>query len=258
MGDLISFEGKRSWIQIKRFFTGIGEQASSIASEYQSLMLNDPRRAIGELNSFLDRVRNINNGRGWESFCGGPNDDVTVPLLNIVGSLYPHLDRPSKTEGLRQCLGYLDRLNYFYSQNNVVRIDEPLLVRDIVISSRGLYWCGYEKYLKILDQNGSWSDFYPHIQQADSEFWLALAVTRPKHASLEVRTRFYKMFPSLMDRTLDAISGITYEESSRCHEKEGKTLEEDVNASLEMYDVNLHDRMRQKMSEKSWINLENR
>lgn len=204
--------------------------------------------------SFLDQVRGINGSRWCESIAGGPNTDFTVPILGIIGAMYPYLENDQQREGLVRCLDYLDGINCLYSQNHVQRIDEPWLVRDIIIS-RPAYWCGYEQYTALLKEHPAWADFSKRIDTADSEFWLAIAVTRHKYSSLEVRTRFYKNFPELTDRTLDAIAGITFEESRRCHEGCKKTLEEDIADSMAMYDPLLHRDIYQKMGEKNWILL---
>ena len=240
--------------KVQTFFETLRSQAGETFCQFDQLMQEDPKKAMEALPSFLDSVRAKSGDRWIESLAGGPNHDVTVPLLNIVGAVYLDLDRETRTAGLRQCLSYLDGINCMYSADHVGRIDAPLLVGDIIIN-RPPYWAGYQEYAKALEHIKEWKNFQPLIENAKSEFWLTLSVFRQKYTSLEIRTRYFQHYPSLVDRSLDALAGILFEESSRCHENDGKTLQEDLDESFAMYDPVLHDRLHRKMEEKKWIKV---
>jgi len=83
--------------------------AEDIVQEYAELMLRSPSKALQKLPEFIKNSRGINRDRAFiEAIAGGPNHDWTGPLLNIVGSLYPLLNRADRELGLRQCLDFLD------------------------------------------------------------------------------------------------------------------------------------------------------
>lgn len=234
-------------------------RANEVANSYLQLMLENPILAIRQLPKFIEQARDINEGgaRGFvEAVAGGPNYDWTAPMLDIIGIVYPELDKESRKEGLLGCLGFLDRLNYFNSQNNVELINEPWLVADIIIN-RGLYWCGYAQYCDLLERCKKWPDFQKEIKSARSEFWLSLAVVQPECSSLEVRANYYKQFSGLIDRTQDAIAAMTFNHAQDANKRDGTSIEGYIEKSLSKYDVLLHEAIRRKMKEEKWIRLNN-
>ncbi len=219
-------------------------------------MIEDPSDAIKRLPDFLNKARNINPERSFvEAVAGGPNHDWTAPMLDIIGMVYPSMDKELRKKGLLQCLGFLDMLNYFNSQDNVELINEPWLAADIVIN-RPLYWCGYGQYCNLLSHNKRWEEVSEKRISARSEFWLSIAVSRPKYSSLEVRMKYYKEYPDIMDRTMDAIAGISYTHAVHANQNENIAIEDYIKKSLSKYDPLLHESIREKMKEKKWIELE--
>ncbi|MBU1202354.1 MAG: hypothetical protein KJ583_06555 [Nanoarchaeota archaeon] len=236
-------------------FEKLNKNASVIIDEYYRLVLENPLEAVEKLPFFIDKVRNVNPNNSFvEAVAGGPNHDWTAPMLDTLGIIYPTLERSVREVGLIKSLSFLDELNYFNAQNNVELISEPWLVRDIIVS-RPMYWCGYKQYCDLLEENKKWSEFSGHIQSAKSEFWMALAVTRPKYSSLEIRANFYKEFPDLIDRTKDAIAAIIYENAKIANEREGKLVDEYIDEQLLKYDSVFHNDIRKKMNEKKWIKI---
>lgn len=257
MGELLDFEKPFRERMVGRLMEQCGtmnQQAGVVANGYFELMMKDPTKAIQRLPEFIERARDINPVRGYESMAGGPNQDWIGPLFNIVGTVYPALDRTAREQGLRQCMNFLDGLNYSYSQNHVELINEPWLASDIVIT-RPLYWCGYEHYCNVAKQNKSWKNFSGTMKSAKSAFWLAMAVTHPEYASLEVRKNFYEQFPTLMDRTKDALAAMAAVYGGRKAEKEGLELEVCIGERLATHDPLLHEDIRAKIEEKKWIVL---
>src|SRR3989344_970605 len=256
MGDVINFEEEARKRQVDKMILtmgGMNYDARNIAGSYYQLMLEDPLKAIKELSLYIDKARDINPS-GIEAMAGGPNFSWTAPLLDILGVAYPILDKNARRECLTQCLYFLSDLNSFNAQNNVERINEPWLVADIVIS-RGLYWWGYEEYPESLSKHPTWADFYQHIESAKSAFWLALAITRPKYSSLEIRTKFYKQFPSLIDRTSDAIAAIIFNSAENANKESGTPMESSIKERLSKYDPVLHGVIKAKIQEEKWIKL---
>lgn len=231
------------------------KNADQIGEVYAKLMNENPRQAIRDLSKFIDQARDINPERSFvEAIAGGPNHDWTAPMLDIVGTVYPSLEKDVRKEALHNCLDFLDGLRYDYSQNHVELINEPWLVGDIVIT-RPLYWCGFQDYCDLLAKHKTWKDTYPEMKNAKSAFWLAMAVVRTEFASDEVKERFYRLFPTLTDRTLDAIAGITYEHSVLELKEDGTPLEQNIEQRLFKYDHRFHTDIRRKIEERKWLKL---
>lgn len=257
MGDLLDFEKPFRERMIGKLMDQFGtmyQQAETVASNYFNLMLVNPEEALERLPEYIEKARDVNPVRAYEAMAGGPNHDWTAPMLNILGIVYPTLERPVREKGLRHCMNFLDGLNYVYSQNHVELINEPWLAADIVIT-RPLYWCGYQQYCNLAQQNQSWKDFSEKTKSARSAFWLAMAVTKPKYASLEVRKNFHEQFPTLMDRTKDAIAAMAGVYGGRKAQREGREINECIETYLTGMDPLLLDSIRTKIEEQKWIVL---
>jgi len=237
--------------QIERWYGA----AADIASEYAALMEKDPAAATLRVGEFIGKARNANPGQ-VEALVGGPNHDWIIPVINICGASYPYLDREVRKGGLAQVMRFLDGLNYFRSQDHVEGLHEPWLVADIIVSSGWLYWPGYKHETDILAEARTWKELAPKIPDARSQFWLAYTVMKPQWSSLEVRTRFYKEFPELTDRTLDAVAAIVESESRSEHERKGVDLAAATAEHLNHYDPLLHEAIRTKVQEEKWIKLD--
>ena len=227
-------------------------QAREVADEYYQLMLENPEEAIQKLPEFIDKARG--STKGYDSMAGGPNHDWTSHMLDILGIVYPGLERDMRENGLKRCMNFLDGLNYVNSQDNVSLINEPWLASDIVIT-RPLYWCGYTQYCELAEQNKSWKDFSEKLKYVRSAFWLAMAITHPEYASLEVRKNFQEQFPRLMDRTKDALAAMAAVYGGRKAEREGLEVDACIEERLAKHDPLLHDDIRKKIEEKKWILL---
>lgn len=256
MGDVIDAEKIFLERRVQRVINGIGDmyqQAGEVASAYYQLMLAKPEEAIQRFPEFMEKARGVNPGIG-EAMAGGPNHDWTAPIINIVGIIYSAQERNIRKNILQQCMNFLDGINYLNSQRNVALINDPWLAADIVIT-RPLYWCGYKEYCDLIKENKTWQEFSGKIETTRSDFWLAMAVTHPEHASLDIRTQFYKQYPTLMDRTEDAIAAMVAVYGGRKAERNGVPLETCINKRLVKHDPMLHDDIRRKIEEEKWILL---
>jgi len=230
------------------------QQAGDIAEEYQQLMRQYPNEAIDKLPEFIDRIRDINPERAYESLAGGPCEKWIGPVLNIFGEVYPELNRESRKKGLKLCINFLDDLRYDYAQNKLEVIQEPWLATDIVIT-RPIYWCGYKEYCDFADTHQKWKDFSKGIGSVKSAFWLAMGVVQHKHTSLEVRQNFYERYPVLMERTKDAIAAMAAVYGGRKAVKENISVDEGIDKWLNGVDSLLYNDIRTKIEEKKWILL---
>jgi len=256
MACVIEFEKKTQERLVNKIvgeFDSLYNKADDIASRFNKICLNDPVEAIERLPEFIDSTRDVNPNKGYECIAGGPNQDWIAPLMNIIGIVYPDLPREQRQKALTYCLDYLDRQNTDRAKDHVELLDEPWLVADIVINSPGC-WCGYSMYVDMLNVK-TWDEFSNKIESARSSFWLALAVTRYEYSSLEIRKNFYSTSPKLLDRTLDAIAGISSDHARHYNETKGTPIEEYISKSLSKYDPMLHKKIRKKMSEEKWIKV---
>ena len=192
---------KRVFQRLMQTFAEQYQQGSVIIQEYAVKMLKEPVSAIEEVTQYLNRVRQISPDYAFvESIAGGPNHDLTTPILNLIGAVYPDLEREHRQLALRKCMNYLDGLKYTYSQNHVALIHEPWLVRDIIVT-RSLYFAGCDEYMAIADAHKDWKTFSEKTARPKSYFWLSLLVTHPEYTSLEIRHSFYKQYDVLVNDT---------------------------------------------------------
>jgi hypothetical protein len=258
MGNVINIEEARKKKSKEKLVSSVGvlyEAAGDIAKSFNKLMSENPVSAIKKLPEFIEKARNVIPDRGLvEAAAGGPNPHWTSPMLDILGIVYPTLEKDVRKEGLLKCLNFLDNLGSGHAQCNVEFIDEPWLVADIAVN-RPMYWRECEQYTWLLRGTKSWKNFSPYIMSAKSEFLLALAVIRPADSSLEIRTNFYKQYPDLIDRTLDAVAAITFERAIESNKRNGVSVDEYVNGRIRNYDPLFHDGIRKKIEEKKWIKL---
>jgi hypothetical protein len=233
------------------------EIAKQNADNFYAIVNSDPEAAVTRIKEFILKARDTAgpNSHFWEGFVGGPNPDWMAPTLNAIGLIYPDLKTEVRKVAFKSVMGFLDGLKYGYSQNQVEVIDEPWLVADIVIN-RPLYWSGYADYIKILEKYRTWKDLYPHLSGAKSNFWLAYTVAKPEYASEDIRNNYFKIFPSLVDRTQDAIAAMAVVINQTFFISQGESFEEAVSNDLSQVDVRLVDGIKRKMQEKKWIDLD--
>lgn len=234
---------------------GMNDQARAIANSYYQFMMEDPKSAIKRLPEYLEKARDISPNRHFGESLVGPNHEWTAPMLDIIGTMYPYLEKDVREQGLLRCLSFLDGIKCIYSQDNVALINEPWLVADIRIN-RYVYWPGYQEYADLLEQNPRWADFSQYISSAKSQFFLALSIIRMKYSSLDVRCNFYKQFPDLVDRTQDAIAAIIYDGAQIVNSRDGTSVDDFIEENILKYDPLFHKNIRAKITEEKWIKLD--
>ena len=257
MADIINiqdFTGRKSAERVFGEITGLYAKAKLVIEEFNSFMENDPVSGIKMLPEFVEKIRNVNPEPGYESLAGGPNTDWTGPILNILGAYYPTLDRTVRKQGLILAMDFLDRLSYDQSQDHVELVHEPWLAGDIILT-RPLYYPGYSECIDLLKECSKWPEFVKNSHKIRSAFFMALAITRPEYSSLEIRTKFYKTHPELVDRTLDFIAALSFYKSRKFMEEEKIPEEAAVTKSLLHYDPLLHDNIQKKVKDHNWIRL---
>lgn len=254
--DLISYRNKKNFNKVVEQFRDSSNEATSVWSDFVLMTEYSPKEAIEKMPEFIERARNAcGEGRmAYESYVGGPKTEWTGSILNVLGEVYPFLDKDVRQEGLKKVLNFLDGLNYSYAQDQMELVDEPWLAADVFVN-RGIYWCGFQENIKLLAENRDWKDFSKHLDQTKSKFLLCFSVVQPKHSSLSVRKGFYEQFPELVDRTLDAVAAINYNYALDVKTRKGILVEDYLSESLVKYDPLFHDKIRGKILEEKWIRL---
>lgn len=257
MGDLLDFNKayqERKAREPVSTLSVMYRKARDLADSYHKLMSENPEQAIDRLPEFIKKVRNINPDRAIEALAGGPNTDWTAPILNILGTVYPELDRDVREKGLIQCLSFFENLNIDYSKDHVQLINEPWLASDIIINCP-YFECGNKQYIDFSKKHKSWEDFSENISGTMSPFWLAMAVINPQYSSLDVRKNFYEKSPITIDRTKDALAAIATVYGGMKAERNNLPLDDCINERLSKYDPILHDDIRKKIEERKWVQL---
>lgn len=234
---------------------------------FRQLSLDNPERAIQEFPDYLDRVLSAGEDLFRGMMCGGPYPEATAPLLNSIGTIYPHLSRALRTQALKRSLGFLDHLNYFNAQNNVELIDEPLLFQDILVN-RSLYWPGFpgeklkplssrEKFEEafLINGEGGWS------VQCASLGWLCYAASRVDcgYDVPFVRDFFVEHLPEIVDNTKGFAAALAIDHAYGDVVQKKGTYEAGVERRLtDHYPEDWQEDLRKKVSERDWIWLPQR
>jgi len=96
-----------------------------------------------------------------EATCGGPHEAIPSAFYNVVGSVYPLLNREMKNKSLIKILGILDHdldwQEVQFSHTSYIR--EPLLLSDISIVQQ-MYWPGLDEGKNLIKKyNDLFCDF---------------------------------------------------------------------------------------------------
>lgn len=229
------------------------------ANSFSQLLIDNPRQAIKRISEFIAKARDSEGPEShvYEAYTGGANESWTAPILDLVGVIYPILPQDVRKEALTHSLGFLDTQKYPIAQDNVERIDEPWLVGDI-ITNRPLYWCGFAEYCGLLQEHKSWGEVFKTLESGKikSAFWMSMAVAWRDCAADAVRENYPKFFPTLMDRTKDAIAAMTMVKAQNEFLQEGTSLKEAVERRLVRYDPQLIPDIRRKIQEAKWVDLD--
>lgn len=244
--------------QISLKFLHLKEQG---IEPFIELSENDPERAVDEFPSVLKNVLELSDGFFKGSMAGGPDSEATGPILNTIGAIYSKLPKTVREKALTQSLYFLDRLDYFNSQNNVELIDEPWLVGDIVIN-RPLYWCGYKEYVKRLERVTTIDDFkrefvrkrgYVDYIDVKSMFWLTYTFSRKEYNPDAPRMFFSELFPDIIDRTQDAIAALIVYHSKVDEKNEHTPYLTGVENHMKKYVEEWQYPIREKIEDAKWI-----
>lgn len=230
---------------------------------FRELVRTDPKKAVEEMPAFIERALSTGNNFFSGMMCGGPHPGATAPFIDSIGLIYPTLDKENRIKALKNCLGFLDGLNYFNAQNNVEKVHEPWLVADI-ITNRRLYWCGYEEYSKKLKGIDSFKEFEENFMNegrlnCNSVFWLLFCLARKEHRKPKIMKALEDLFPELIDRTKDAIAtyihaqGLSYEIGFV--DKQPAPYKETIEEKVTHYEPTWESDIRTKLKKEHWILL---
>jgi len=245
---------KRSFDRMMGQLDSMFGSAGAKWEEFSLLAASDPDQAIKRFPEFIEAMRDIGSpgGRAYETMAGGPNQDWIAPFFSVVGQYYPFLSRETRTIFLLQCRDYLDRLRCDCSQNHVELINAPLLLADILLSDRWLYWPGLDRAKAIL-RGKSAAELKQMDRSTLETCWIAFALIWNTEVSLlPVREWYYREYAETVDLALDFIAALTAK-IAKNEISEGKKYEDSIARSLSKFDPMMHERIRELIKEERWI-----
>lgn len=245
----------------------------------QVLQDGDPRQFIKQFfdiyNKSLDSAYTDKNGVNQRSFvqaiAGGPFESIPWALYNVIGEIYPYLDREVKDEALGQILRCLDRLNYtdvngLRGTGHTTGIREPLLLADICIL-RWLYFPGIEEGQWLQSKYDNFFDFQKDLMDEEgcfihkpvghdmnedpgvnSDFMVAYSLITPEHSKWG--EQYIKSTnPQFLERVVRGVVWTFFGDVLDDNELYQKRMNEIKKA---LYPV-LHDRIEPIVEERGWV-----
>ncbi|OGI24940.1 MAG: hypothetical protein A3J76_03810 [Candidatus Moranbacteria bacterium RBG_13_45_13] len=232
------------------------KEAASIIRELDDIMVNNPKEGIRRLPEFFGEIRAVlgKDQAFVEAVAGGPNPHWTGSILDVLGFVYPELTTELRQEALLICFSFLDKLNYLIAQDNVELIQEPWLVRDIIVSE-SWYWPGFQRYVDLLKKNKGVKEFQQTLNRERNGVWMAWTIIRREWAILPIRTWYYENFPDIVDRTLDAIAARIYSRAKNRQIRGRVSVRKSVKELLQKYDPSFYQTLSRKIKKKEWIEI---
>lgn len=187
---------------------------------------DDPDRAIARIRQVYDAALNDaytgsdgQNHRAFvESHAGGPMETVPSAVYNVVGDVYPRLEKHQREAALRQILNILDGMNNLYVQDSHTRfIREPLLLADIVLCRRA-YWPGIEDGIALMRHYSSFDELRAATMDdkglfrrntVASDFLSAVALMHGKYSSWG-ESYVSVANPSFLDRVYKGVVALDF------------------------------------------------
>lgn len=215
---------------------------------FAELARSDITNAIRSLPEFIKANRNAAPDRAFvEASAGGPNPDLIIPLLNIVGEVYRDLPREARETFLRSSLDFLDRQNYTRAQAYVEGMTSGSLAADIIASRGGLYWPGYQKAEGLVTGWKNIADAEKTKPEDLRSFLTCFVVAKnATGVPLPVRTWYYAAYPDVVEGTLDFIASRAAFETND---------DFPISEFLNEYDPALHERIAKHLELQNWIAL---
>lgn len=176
-------------------------------------------------------------------------------LYNVIGSIYPLLNRNQRDDVVRVHLNQFDRLNYSaVNLNHTPNIREPMLLADITIA-RPLYWPGLEDEKAIWEGKNNFTELEKEIMvenglfdpnKVKSDFLVAYAIMRKDF------TQFGEDYVKVANQDFlnRVIKGIVALRFARAKEEE---IEDNKNRLYELLPKAIHDRIEPLRQERDWI-----
>ncbi len=210
---------------------------------------------LANFKPLVERVR-----EHQEPSVQGIGDDF-IPdsrLYNMLGALYPALDREQRDAVLRALWVQFSSVNDFHVQeNHTSTIREPLLLGDIGTVKRH-YWPGLEEATALVGRYASFEDFRAHqmtdeglFQVVRSDFCVAYALLRVdkcRFGSDYVRAAH----PAFLERTVRGIVAMRFGDYSE------EAIVRERGARLrELLPVELHSKIEEYRREVGWASKSN-
>lgn len=224
---------------------------------FYELAKSNPEKAVDEFPKTLDNILQAGSGFFSGKMCGGPYPGATISMLNVLGGIYPNVSKELREKVLEKAMNFLDGQNYPLSQENVGGIDEPWLVRDIILT-RPLYWPGYGDYAGKLKNCETWEDVDLSFINIDSPFWLAYTISHNEHSTPQIKDAFSANFPEVMDRTKDTIACWKAGDAACQHLFYKKEYLPVLYSELAKFPEEWREDLIERINKKDWIMLPDR
>ncbi len=242
--------------------------------ELEQLLKECPDEGIASILKIYERMCNqaYEGRRAYvEAIAGGPIENLTWPLYNAIGSIYPYLDRERKDKALTEVLSIMDRRRYsevngLEGVGHTTGIREPLLLADICIT-RHLYWPGLQDELPAIKKScPSFFEFQKDFmdergvfnhKRIKSDFLVAYALLRSDFCGWgEDYARSANM--SFLERTLRGIVALRF--AKRGTVEGWYPTKEDVEKGearlRELLPKSIHNRITPLRLEGGWVDWE--
>lgn len=209
-----------------------------------SVMRNFTSLANGVRNKKYERVPGI-----------GDDFIPDVNGYNLLGAMYPALNREQKDFALRAVLAQFSDVNYLYvNVNHTPFIREPTLLADIKIV-RPLYWPGLRDQANLLNGKESFAEIEREImddkglfnpEKVKSDFLVAYSLLRSD--STNFGEDYVKAAnPTFLDRTLRGIVATRFANAS-----DDKQVGAGMSRLKVLLPASTHDKLEQYRQEGGW------
>ena len=200
---------------------------------------------------------NRDRGKKYERIQGIGDDFIPdSDLYNVVGSIYPLLDRRQRNEVVGAHLNQFDGLNYLaVNSNHTPNIREPLLLADITIV-RPLYWPGLHDEKHLWDGKVSFAELEKEIMdekglfdpsKVRSDFLVAYALMRKDFTSFG-EDYAKTANPEFLNRVVKGIVALRFARTKT------EEIEKGRNRLYELLPKIVHGRIEDLRKEADWIN----
>lgn len=197
------------------------EKDSTLESEILTLAEKDPSKIKSAIANAYENSLKFNPFGDNQYMRTDPNESITSPVYNAVGSVYNSLGYDAKISAIKGIAGIMDFIRYDYVQiSHTPLINSPELVADLCVA-RDLYWPGKGRHKYFLE--GSLTEVTPNElidllldekgdfkKEVAGHFFTAYAALHKDVAGGVLADKYYsRANPAFLERVLKAIAQLS-------------------------------------------------